>query len=46
MASDEDKPLYTVTQLKLLISSAERLGYWDDVVHFQNELAKLMPTGL
>lgn len=41
MATDEEPPIYNAMQLKLLIASAERLGFWDDVVHFQNELAKL-----
>lgn len=41
MAIEEERPLYTRDQLKLLISNADRLGFYDDVVHFQNELTKL-----
>ena len=32
---------YTETQLKLLISNATRLGFWNDVVHWEAELNKL-----
>lgn len=37
----DEKPLYTQSQLVLLIAKAERLGYYDDVVYFQTELNKL-----
>lgn len=36
-----DPPIYTHTQLTQMIAAAERLGFHDDVVHWQNELAKL-----
>lgn len=36
------EPQRSATQLKLLISTAERLGFWDDVVHFEKELAQLL----
>lgn len=32
----------TIEQLKLKISMAERLGFYDDVIHWQNELNKLL----
>lgn len=38
------EPQRSASELKLLISQAERLGFWDDVVHWQEELAKLQET--
>lgn len=32
---------YTREQLKLMISNADRLGFYNDVVHWENELSKL-----
>lgn len=32
----------SASELKLLISQAERLGLWDDVIVFEKELAELL----
>lgn len=37
---------YTRDQLKLLISNASRLGFWDDVVHFEKILSDMNEQGL
>lgn len=41
-----DNPIYSQTQLRLMIAQAERLGFWDDVTKWQEELAKLQGVNL
>lgn len=36
------EPTRSIEQLKLLIATADRLGFYDDVAHWENELNKLM----
>lgn len=34
----------TEQELRRLLITAQTLGYWDDVVHWQNELEKLQES--
>lgn len=43
---DTQEPQRSASQLKLLISQAERLGFWDDAIHWEKELAKLQAHSL
>lgn len=44
MPTDEEfnKHPYSIDQLKVLIASSARLGFYDDSIHWQNELNKLL----
>jgi hypothetical protein len=37
--------MYTVAQMRHLLSLAEELGFWDDVQHWKAEIARAEKSG-